>query len=126
MIFLKQFKQINSELIEIEVSNLEKKDIQKLNKINVIVEEKINRYASNNLLSHTIGYINQTDKNGVSGIEKSMNSELKNSNEKYISVFKAGDLGAKNGLKLVEGSISKVSNNDKNLKLTIDSNIKKN
>ena len=54
-----------------------------------------------------------------------MNSELKNSNEKYISVFKAGDLGVKNGLKLVEGSISKVSNNDKNLKLTIDSNIQK-
>ncbi|GAA6383000.1 penicillin-binding protein 2 [Intestinibacter bartlettii] len=118
-------KQINSELIEIEVSNLEKKDIEKLNKINVIVEQKINRYSSNNLLSHTIGYINQTDKNGVSGIEKSMNSELKNSNEKYISVFKAGDLGVKNGLKLVEGSISKVSNNDKNLKLTIDSNIQK-
>ena len=66
-------KQINSELIEIEVSNLEKKDIEKLNKINVIVEQKINRYSSNNLLSHTIGYINQTDKNGVSGIEKSMN-----------------------------------------------------
>ena len=106
-------KQINSELIEIEVSNLEKKDIEKLNKINVIVEQKINRYSSNNLLSHTIGYINQTDKNGVSGIEKSMNSELKNSNEKYISVFKAGDLGVKNGLKLVEGfsSLSTIFSN---------------
>ena len=47
---------------------MENKMIEKLNKINVIVEQKINRYSSNNLLSHTIGYINQTDKNGVSGI----------------------------------------------------------
>lgn len=118
-------QQINSELIEIEVSNLNQKDINKLKKINIIVEQKTNRYKDDNLLTHTIGYINKTEKEGVSGIEKSMNSELKNSNENYISVFKAGDLGKKQGLKLIEGSISKVSNNDRNLKLTIDSNIQK-
>lgn len=118
-------QQINSELIEIEVSNLNQKDINKLKKINIIVEQRTNRYKDDNLLTHTIGYINKTEKEGVSGIEKSMNSELKNSNENYISVFKAGDLGKKQGLKLIEGSISKVSNNDRNLKLTIDSNIQK-
>lgn len=117
--------QIDSELIEIKVKKLNKSQINKLEKINIIVEQETNRYKDKNLLSHTIGYINKTDKNGVSGIEKDMNSELKNSNEKYISVFKAGDLGLKSGLKLVEGSVSKVSNNDKNLKLTIDSTIQK-
>ena len=115
--------QIDSELIEIEVGKLSTSQINKLEKINIIVEQKTNRYKDDNLLSHTIGYINKTDRNGVSGIEKNMNSELKNSNEKYISVFKAGDLGKKSGLKIIEGSISKVTNNNKNLKLTIDSNI---
>ena len=115
--------QIDSELIEIEVGKLSTNQINKLEKINIIVEQKTNRYKDDNLLSHTIGYINKTDRNGVSGIEKNMNSELKNSNEKYISVFKAGDLGKKSGLKIIEGSISKVTNNNKNLKLTIDSNI---
>ncbi len=118
-------KQIDSQLIEIEVANLEQDNIDKLKEINVIVDEKTNRYGSNNLLSHTIGYINKTDGDGVSGIEKSMDSELKSSNEKYISVFKAGDLGSRNGLNLVEGSVSRVYNNDKNLKLTIDSTIQK-
>ncbi|MDO5011446.1 MAG: penicillin-binding transpeptidase domain-containing protein, partial [Intestinibacter bartlettii] len=117
--------QIDSELIEIEVGDLKQEDIKKLEKINIIVDEKTDRYKSENLLSHTIGYINKTDGEGVSGIEKSMDSELKNSNQKYISVFKAGYLGAKNGLNLVEGSISKTSNNEKNLKLTIDSTIQK-
>ena len=115
--------QIDSELIEIEVGKLSTNQINKLEKINIIVEQKTNRYKDDNLLSHTIGYINKTDRNGVSGIEKNMNSELKNSNEKYISVFKAGDLGKKSGLKIIEGSISKVANNNKNLKLTIDFNI---
>ena len=113
--------QIDSELIEIEVGKLSTNQINKLEKINIIVEQKTNRYKDDNRLSHTIGYINKTDRNGVSGIEKNMN--LKNSNEKYISVFKAGDLGKKSGLKIIEGSISKVTNNNKNLKLTIDSNI---
>lgn len=116
-------EQLNSELIEIEVPNLSEDSIRQLKKINVIVESKVNRYKKGNLLSHTIGYINQTQNKGVSGIEKSMDLELKNSNQKYISVFKAGTLGAQNGLNLVEGSFSKVSNNDKNLKLTIDSDI---
>lgn len=115
--------QIDSELIEIEVGKLSTSQINKLEKINIIVEQKTNRYKDDNLLSHTIGYINKIDRNGVSGIEKNMNSELKNSNEKYISVFKAGDLGKKSGLKIIEGSISKVANNNKNLKLTIDFNI---
>ncbi|MGN1032410.1 MAG: peptidoglycan D,D-transpeptidase FtsI family protein [Intestinibacter sp.] len=118
-------EQLNSELIEIEVGNLNEDSIKQLKKINILVEDRVNRYKDNNLLSHTIGYINKSENKGVSGIEKSMDCELKNSNQKYISVFKAGTLGVKNGLNLVEGSFSKVSNNDKNLKLTIDSNIQK-
>lgn len=116
-------EQLDSELIEVEVGNLSKYNIEKLKKINVVVEDKVYRYKDDNLLSHTIGYINKSENKGVSGIEKSMDCELKGSNQKYISVFKAGALGEKNGLNLVEGSFSKVSNNDKNLKLTIDSNI---
>ncbi|MGM9534315.1 MAG: penicillin-binding transpeptidase domain-containing protein, partial [Intestinibacter sp.] len=116
-------EQLDSELIEIEVGNLSKYNIEKLKKINVIVEDKVYRYKDDNLLSHTIGYINKSENKGVSGIEKSMDFELKSSNQNYISVFKAGTLGEKNGLSLVEGSFLKILNNDKHLKLTIDSNI---
>lgn len=118
-------EQINSELIEIKVGKLDKKNIDALKKINVLVEEKTDRYRSDNLLSHTIGYIDKSNYKGISGIEKSMDTKLRNSNQKYISVFKAGDLGVKNGLNLVEGSFSKISTDGKNLKLTVDLDIQK-
>ena len=116
-------EQLNSDLIEIEVGNLSQDNIEKLKKINISVEDKVDRYKDNNLLSHTIGYINESENKGVSGIEKDMDLELRSSNQKYVSVFKAGTLGENNGLNLVEGSFSKVSKNNKNLKLTIDSEI---
>ena len=124
-IFKSLEEQIHNELIEIEVENLDEINIAKLEEIGVLVEEKIERYKDNNLLSHTIGYIDKNENKGVSGIEKSMDSELRNSNKNYISVFKTSDLGKINGLGLIEGSLSKVSDidTDKNLKLTIDSNM---
>ena len=124
-IFKSLEEQMHNELIEIEVENLDEINIAKLEEIGVLVEEKIERYKDNNLLSHTIGYIDKNENKGVSGIEKSMDSELRNSNKNYISVFKTSDLGKINGLGLIEGSLSKVSDidTDKNLKLTIDSNM---
>lgn len=116
-------EQKNNELIEIEVDKIKQKN--KLEEIGILIEEKTERYKNNNLLSHTIGYINKNENKGVSGIEKSMDFELKESNKNYISVFKPSNLGKKNGLDFIEGSLSKVSdsNTDKNLKITIDSNM---
>ncbi len=57
-----------------------------------------------------------------------MDSVLRNSNEKYISAFKAGDAGNEKSLNILKGSVKTVDNKDKDrhLKTTIDYNIQKN
>ena len=87
------------------------------------MKEKTVRYSNSNLLTHLIGYIKKSENNGVSGIEKYMNDELKDSNKSYVSVFKAGVNNK--GLKYLKGSIEENSSNENSshLKLSIDSKI---
>ena len=51
-------------------------DLVKLANIkDVIIMDKMKRHNKNNLLSHTLGYINEKDNVGISGLEKSYNNE---------------------------------------------------
>lgn len=116
---------IFNEIIEIDIDFIDESKINKLKEKNILVKEKTIRYLDNNLLTHLIGYIKKSENNGVSGIEKYMNDELKDSNRSYVSVFKAGQNNK--GLNYLKGSIEEETNsqNDSHLKLTIDSKIQK-
>ncbi|CCL25290.1 penicillin-binding protein 2 [Clostridioides difficile] len=120
-------EQLTRPIIQIQTKNIDKSMKKELEKNGIMVEEKTMRYAKDGLLSHTIGYIKEDDKSGQSGIEKSMDSVLRNSNEKYISAFKAGDAGNEKSLNILKGSVKTVDNKDKDrhLKTTIDYNIQK-
>ncbi|MDV9741246.1 hypothetical protein RHI49_13235 [Clostridioides difficile] len=120
-------EQLTRPIIQIQTKNIDKSMKKELEKNGIMVEEKTMRYAKDGLLSHTIGYIKEDDKSGQSGIEKSMDSVLRNSNEKYISAFKAGDAGNEKSLNILKGSVKTVGNKDKDrhLKTTIDYNIQK-
>ena len=119
----------DSPIVEFKISKLNKYLKNKLDKENIIVNKKIYRYSENDLLAHTIGYINK-DNEGVSGIEKSKNSLLKDKNLDYVEVFKAGssgNAGQNKKLGVLNGSL-KVKEKDKDnrhLKLTIDYDIQK-
>ncbi|MGL4912516.1 MAG: peptidoglycan D,D-transpeptidase FtsI family protein [Romboutsia sp.] len=119
--------QLKSQVFQIEVENVKKEDKEKLLEDDIIVEEKILRYSSDGLLSHTLGYISKSDKIGQSGIEKSMEDVLKESNEKYVSAFKAGASGNTKDLSILKGSIKTINENDtaKHIKLTVDRDIQK-
>ncbi|WP_195939763.1 peptidoglycan D,D-transpeptidase FtsI family protein [Romboutsia sp. 1001713B170131_170501_G6] len=120
-------EQTESSMFEIQVNNISKETEAKLLEENILVSKRSIRYDEDSLLSHTIGYINKKDKIGQYGIERSMDEVLKASNEEYISVFKAGEAGRKEGLDVLKGSIKTVTrdNKDKHIKLTIDKNIQK-
>lgn len=119
--------QTESSMFEIQVNNISKEMEEKLLEKNIIVSKRSIRYDEDSLLSHTIGYINKKDKIGQYGIERSMDEVLNASNEEYISVFKAGEAGRKEGLDVLKGSIKTVTKDDKDkhIKLTIDKNIQK-
>ena len=120
--------QLKSQVFQIEVENVKKEDKEKLLENDIIVEERTLRYSSDGLLSHTLGYISKSDKIGQSGIEKSKEDILKESNEKYVSAFKAGAAGNNKDLSILKGSIKTVNENDtaEHIKLTIDRDIQKN
>lgn len=124
----KEFQeQTSSSMIEIETKYIDENKKLKLQENDIIVTEKTERYSKDALLSHTIGHLKKDDNSGEMGIEKSMNDILSNSNEEYISVFKAGASGNKQGLEVLKGSIKEVdeSEEDRHIKLTIDSDIQK-
>lgn len=116
-------EQLSNEIIEIDIDYIEQSRIGELEEKNIYVKEKTIRYSENNLLTHLIGYIKKSENNGVSGIEKYMNDELKDSNKSYVSVFKAGVNNK--GLNYLKGSIEEISEseNSTHLKLSIDSKI---
>jgi penicillin-binding protein 2 len=120
-------QQMDKTLVELEVKKIDSRYTAQLIKNGILIEEKTSRYSKDNLLSHTIGYINKVDNVGKMGIEKSLDKVLKDSNEKYVSVFKAGRIGNKDDLNILKGGIKKVveNANDKHVKLTIDSEIQK-
>ena len=101
----------------------------KLKNENIIIDKKVYRYSDEDILAHTIGYIDK-DSNGVSGIEKSKNDLLKDKNLDYVEVFKAGSSGNSGKNKkigVLDGSIkvNEKSKDDRHLKLTIDYDIQK-
>lgn len=120
-------EQLLSNIVEIEVENFNENMKDELEAKNIIVEEKTLRYSEDNLLTHTIGYLKKSDKSAESGIEKSMDDILKDNNEEYVSVFKASDAGKSKGLDILKGSRETVksSEDDRHIKLTIDSEIQR-
>ncbi|MCC0644658.1 MULTISPECIES: peptidoglycan D,D-transpeptidase FtsI family protein [unclassified Clostridioides] len=121
-------EQLANPIIQIQTENIDNSMKKQLEKNGIMLEEKTMRYSQDGLLSHTIGYIKDDDKSGQLGIEKSMDSVLRNSNEKYISAFKAGDAGNEKSLNILKGSVKTVDekDKDKHLKTTIDYDIQKN
>ena len=126
-IYLSIEKQLKSQVFQIKVEDLSEDMKEKLLEKNIIVEERTLRYSSDGLLSHTIGYIERSDKVGKSGIEKAMNNILKNSNEKYVSAFKAGASGNTEHIGILKGSIKTVNEGEdtRHIKLTINKDIQK-
>ncbi|MGL5693525.1 MAG: peptidoglycan D,D-transpeptidase FtsI family protein, partial [Peptostreptococcaceae bacterium] len=116
-------EQLLSSIVEIEVDNFNKNMKSELESKGIIIEEKALRYADNNLLTHTIGYLKKADLTPQSGIEKSMDDTLKDNNKEYVSVFKASSSGKSKGLDILDGSVETVKSNkeDKHIRLTIDS-----
>lgn len=115
--------QLSKDIIEIEIDYIDESKIDELKEKNILVKEKTARYSDSNLLTHLIGYIKTSENTGVSGIEKYMDDELKNTNKNYVSVFKAG--ANSQGLDYLKGSIEEISEDEtsRHLKLTIDSKI---
>ena len=117
-------EQIESSVVEIKTDKLSKEVKEELENQGLIVAEKVDRYSSDRLLSHTIGYIKKADKIGEAGIEKGMEDILNNSNEKYVSAFKAGE---KYNIGILKGSVKKVNEDEdaKNIRLTVDKSMQK-
>ena len=114
-------------IVKIETKHLDYNLEKELKNKDIVLENKKLRYASNGILSHTIGYISSSDKIGQYGIEKSMEELLNNSHEEYVSVFKAGQSGneGNKNVGILKGTIKTVdkNENDKHIKLTIDKEI---
>ncbi|KAB3527609.1 peptidoglycan D,D-transpeptidase FtsI family protein [Alkaliphilus serpentinus] len=77
--------------------------------------EKKLRYQDNQRLAHIIGYINSIDHNGMSGLEKSFNEVLFNSNKQKVTAVLDGKK------RILPGAgFSTVAEEGKHLQLTID------
>lgn len=124
-IFKEVQNQISSEIVQIEINELNEAMKEELLEKEIIVETKTLRYSDDNLLTHTIGYLKKSDGTPQSGIEKSMNDILDDNNAEYISVFRASTNSK--GLDILDGSIETIRDNeeDEHLRLTIDSKIQK-
>lgn len=112
--------QDSKHVIELPVNYMNSTYENILKEKDVLIKEKTYRYSDENLLTHIIGYINKDENKGVSGIEKSKDDFLKNKNTEYVQAFIGRTIG------LVQGSVkTEKSDDDKNLKLTIDYDIQK-
>lgn len=110
-------------LVELKIKYLNdelKKQIQ--SKKAILIVNKTYRYRSENILTHVLGYVNENENKGVSGIEKAKNDLLKDQNREYVEAF----VDARKNV--VPGSFKKYKSEDtkhKNIKLTIDYDIQK-
>lgn len=121
---------VSSSYVEIEIDSIDFNLEKKLEEKGIIIEDRVYRYDESGILSHTIGYINESENKGVSGIEKDQKEILDNSNEKYLSVFKAGQVGGNVGNKYInnlEGTLEIVEDKKsaRHIKTTIDLDIQK-
>lgn len=99
-------------------------EIEVGNRNNIFITDIINRYSSNNMLSHVIGYINKSENRGESGIEKTYDEFLNKTNKETLFI----ELDKKRSLIL--GSAYEVDNqvdaeDPAGVKLTIDYPIQK-
>ena len=118
-----------SPIVELKVSKMNDNLKGRLEKENIIIDKKTYRYSDEDILAHTIGYIDK-DSNGVSGIEKSKDDVLKDKNLDYVEVFKAGssgNAGKNKKIGVLDGSVkvNEKNKDDRHLKLTIDYDIQK-
>ena len=117
-----------SSVVKLPTKTLDSYVKEQLEENNILVEEETLRYSPDGLMASTIGYISG-DKEGICGIEKSLDYLLKDSNERYVSAFRAGESGnvGKNKVSILKGSIKTVTDkeNNQNVKLTIDKDIQK-
>lgn len=117
-----------SPIVELKIKNIDENLKSKLEEENILVDKKTYRYSDENILAHTIGYID-SDNQAISGIEKSQDNILKDKNLEYVEVFKAGSSGNSGKSKkigVLNGSIKTNKNkDDRHLKLTVDYNIQK-
>ncbi|KXZ39669.1 penicillin-binding protein 2 [Alkalithermobacter thermoalcaliphilus JW-YL-7 = DSM 7308] len=115
--------QKSSDIIEFKINNLDD-DLERQikNKRGMLIVEKTFRYSKDNILSHVIGYINEYDNVGVSGIEKAKDNYLKYNERQYVEVF----LDAHSNV--IPGSFRENREDNKNakhIKTTIDYNIQR-
>ncbi|SHH08178.1 peptidoglycan D,D-transpeptidase FtsI family protein [Tepidibacter thalassicus] len=112
-----------SDLIELKIRYLNENLKRKIeSQSGVLIVNKTHRYLKENILTHTIGYINKYENKGVSGIERAKDGLLKNQRREYVEAF----IDARQNV--VPGSFKKYRDENlksKNIKLTIDYNIQK-
>lgn len=117
-----------SSVVKLPIKTLDKTIEENLKEKNILVEEETLRYSPDGLMASTIGYVSG-DNEGICGIEKSLDYLLKDSNERYVSAFRAGQSGnvGKDKVSILKGSVKTVidNENNQNVKLTIDKDIQK-
>ena len=116
-----------SKPVELKTKDFSNKDIEAIEKGMVkgvsILEKKI-RYSKDSLARHVIGYINESDLNGIMGLEKSMNSILaQDGGERIVAIVDSHkNVIPSLGFRKVE---TKGENGKLGLKLTLDFHIQK-
>jgi len=98
----------------------EKNNLDNISINGAILIDKVNRYDEKNILSHVIGYVNESDNIGMSGIEKMYDDILKQ-DSKYgiLTVAIDGKQRLIPGLDVSEVSKQKSSKSN-SVKLTVD------
>lgn len=108
-----------------EIMLEEKTSLNKISINGAILIDKENRYDENNILSHVIGYVNESDNMGISGIEKRYDDIFKQ-DSKYglLTVAIDGKQRLIPGMDVSEVSKQRTSKSN-SVKLTIDYEIQK-
>ncbi|NLM03708.1 MAG: penicillin-binding protein 2 [Clostridiales bacterium] len=111
----------SKQFVEIPINNIEEIEREIINTPGLFIIEKKQRYEDKQILNHTIGYINQIDKSGMAGIEKSLDNILNANLVKNLALTVDGYND------ILPGGITNVNNplGRKNIRLTIDYYIQK-
>lgn len=110
----------NNQFIQIPFTETKDIDIQ-----NMLLIDKTSRYSSDNILSHVIGYVKESNNKGESGLEKSYNDIL--TRNEYMGAIMVQLDGKRRIIPGAKQSLDQDSFDLKpnSIKLTIDYNIQK-
>ncbi|MBN4074519.1 penicillin-binding protein 2 [bacterium AH-315-E09] len=112
----------NTRIIKLPIKNSYMRDNENANIRGIYFVSSSKRYDENQLMTHVIGYINHSDGDGVTGIEKVKNHLLLSENKEVLTVIFDGKtkplLG---GVKALENRESEINH----VKLTMDYKIQK-